>query len=178
MIKHLWGRVLQAITKLQFPLFAYSSLRPKNGRTEAIATIGQPIICQSKFGMRALALGVIISSTMGCQNYEPPTDALDCGRQFIDALYDGNFKRVNQLLLPTDANINTLETLYAKPFSQLSSVDRDNLRNASINISAVKDLGNGAVGIRFLNAYTNAPASIRVLQQNGEWKADFAPALP
>ena len=124
--------------------------------------------------MKRLALGFLLICLLGCgENYEKPENAIDCGRQFIDAIFKGNFKRARQLTLPDEQNLQLLNDRLAKDFRSRSSLDRDQLRNASIVINEIENASDTVTIINFLNSYDNKPAVLKVVNRNGEWLTDL-----
>lgn len=152
------------------PLYACTPLR---GGT---AAIGQPL-CRKPLLGRAVArwLGVaFVALWVACApTYEPPTTAIDCGRQFLEAVYDGNFKRARQLI--TDNSQALLEQRFVQPYQQLNSADRDKLRNASINIQKIELRDNNRIVMQFTNALSNAPDSILVRRIDLKFVTDLKP---
>jgi hypothetical protein len=137
------------------------------------------------FGRTRLAMAGLLAMMALAQcaaPYEPPTTALDCGRQFIEALYDGNFKRVRQLAAANAANFSAIEQRFEEAHRQMSSTQRDNLRNTSITIHGVRpasaDTSAKVTVIFFANAYTNAADSIVVRRINADYKADLTYKAP
>jgi hypothetical protein len=111
---------------------------------------------------------------VGCgPGYEKPTDAIDCGRQFIDAIFKGNFKRARQLMLQDQQNQVLLDEKLAKDFRGRNSLDKNQLRTASIVINEIDNVNDSVTIINFLNSYDNKPAVLKVVLVNGEWMADL-----
>lgn len=120
-----------------------------------------------------LFLAVILTSCGG-DIYPPVENPLDAGRQFIDAIYKGNFKRADLLMLNDDQNKSLLRTKLEDDYHARNSTNRNNLGLSSINISNVKNWGDSATIITFLNNYNNKPASLKVIKQNGgSWLVDL-----
>jgi hypothetical protein len=110
----------------------------------------------------------------GCgESYEKPTDAIDCGRQFIDAIFKGNFKRARQLMLPDPQNMELLNEKLARDFRSRNSLDKNQLRTASIVINEIDNVSDSVTIINFLNSYDNKPAVLKVVLVNGEWMTDL-----
>jgi hypothetical protein len=110
----------------------------------------------------------------GCgESYEKPTDAIDCGRQFIDAIFKGNFKRARQLMLPDPQNMELLNEKLARDFRGRNSLDKNQLRTASIVINEIDNVSDSVTIINFLNSYDNKPAVLKVVLVNGEWMTDL-----
>src|SRR5678815_1054334 len=101
--------------------------------------------------MRYLALAFLLFTVLSCgENYETPDTAIDCGRQFIEAIFKGNFKRARQLTLPDEQNLAFLNDRLAKDFRSRSSLDKDQLRNASIVINEIENASDTVTIINFL----------------------------
>lgn len=124
--------------------------------------------------MRYLALGFLLFTVLSCgESYETPDTAIDCGRQFIDAIFKGNFKRARRLTLPDEQNLSLLNERLAKDFRGRSSLDKDQLRNASIVINEIDNVSDSVTIINFLNSYDNKPAVLKVIRKNGAWLTDL-----
>lgn len=102
--------------------------------------------------------------------YESPDTAIDTGRQFINATYQGNFKRANQLIEPTDTNINTLKNRIEADFRSRDGFGKEALSKSSIQIEAIEHLADKTLKIRFNNAYTNKSDSLLVLPNGDNWQ--------
>ena len=170
--KNIPGYRLQRFIEHWFPLFACT---PRCGGT---ATIGQPlcdITVWGKVATRCTCVALLAVWASCSPAYEPPTSTIDCGRQFIEAVYDGNFKRARQLMMANAANEQMLDEHFVQPYQQLSSAERDKLRNASINIGQISSPGANTTLIRFVNAYNGTPDSILVLQIGPDFMTNLKP---
>jgi hypothetical protein len=124
--------------------------------------------------MKQTALVLLLMVVFGCgESYESPDNAIDCGRQFIDAIFDGNFKRARQLMVPDEQNMQLLNDRLAKDFRSRNSLDKDQLRNASIVINEIENVSDTVTIINFLNSYDNKPAVLKVVFRNGQWMTDL-----
>ena len=124
--------------------------------------------------MKQIALVLLLMVVFGCgESYEAPDNAIDCGRQFIDAIFDGNFKRARQLMVPDEQNMQLLNDRLAKDFRSRNSLDKDQLRNASIVINEIENVSDTVTIINFLNSYDNKPAVLKVVFRNGHWMTDL-----
>lgn len=107
-------------------------------------------------------------------NYTPPENALDAGRQFADAVYKGNFKRAADLIVPDEQNKKLLTQKLEEPYHQRTSTDRNLLSQASLQILEVDDQSKDSITyIRILNAYTNQPATMKVVKSDDGWRVDL-----
>lgn len=124
--------------------------------------------------MKGAAFIILLLVIAGCgEQYEKPADAIDCGRQFIDAIFKGNFKRARQLMVQDDQNLDLLNKRLAKDFHDRSSLDRNQLRNASIVINEIDNVSDTVTIINFLNSYDNKTAVLKVVNRGGDWQADL-----
>jgi hypothetical protein len=122
------------------------------------------------------AVWLILFSIMlvGCgESYEVPENALDSGRQFIESIFKGNFKRARQLMLPDDANQKLLDERLANDFRTREPLERDRLRNASIVINEIENVSDSVTIINFKNSYDDRPAVLKVVKYNGQWLSDL-----
>lgn len=121
-----------------------------------------------------LVIAAALSSLLsGCTGYPEPEDATDAGRQFVEALYNGNFKRA-RLLLVTDneAQQKALQAI-EKDFRSRNSADKEALSKSPMVIKSINNGENGAAVIQFQNAYTQQPASIYCVSAAGLWRVDL-----
>lgn len=102
--------------------------------------------------------------------YETPDTAIDTGRQFINATYQGNFKRANQLIEPTETNINTLKNRIEADFRSRDGFGKEALSKSSIQIQGIETLADNSVKIKFTNAYTAQPDSLLVMPNGDSWQ--------
>jgi hypothetical protein len=167
-----WDRPRDGFIWHWFPTRALNRLRGGN------AGIAQPISVVTLFGKvatRCICVALLAVWASCSPAYEPPTSTIDCGRQFIEAVYDGNFKRARQLMMANAANEQMLDEHFVQPYQQLTSAERDKLRNASINIGQISSPGANTTLMRFLNAYNGTPDSILVRQIGPGFMTDLNP---
>jgi len=126
---------------------------------------------------RALLLVMLAACVLlvqGCESsYEEPETAIDCGRQFIDAIFKGNFKRAKQLTLPDEKNLDLLRNHLEKDYRSRNSVDKEQLRSVSIVINSVDEFADTAAIINFLNSYDGKSAVLKVVKTNDRWLTDL-----
>lgn len=126
---------------------------------------------------------ILLAALSGCASYPEPEDATDAGRQFVEALYNGNFKRAGQLLSAEskeqEAALETIE----KDFRSRTSADKEALSKSPMVIEKISNESSGAARIQFRNAYTSQPASVYCINKAGLWRVDlqqsqFYPSRP
>ncbi len=113
---------------------------------------------------------------MGCNTptHKPALDDIDCGRNFIDAIFKGNFKKAGYLLLPDAENKKLLSEKLSKDYNNRNGKDRERLGSASIVVSNIEKVVKDSVTIiYFINSYDNQPAKLKVVKINNEWLADL-----
>lgn len=122
--------------------------------------------------LKRLFLPVLLLA--GCSSYEAPENGMDCGRQFINATYQGNFKRAKQLLVPGEGNEQLLSTRFEQPFRSLDGFGKERLSQSSIHIKSVQQQGDSVVLLTYQNAYDNKVYTLKCQLQEGNWKTDLA----
>ena len=113
-----------------------------------------------------------------CNSYEAPESGIDCGRQFINATYQGNFKRAKQLLVPGDANAQLLSNRFEQPFRSLDGFGKERLSQSSIVILSIKTISENEVQVAYQNAYDNQPKTLQCVQQDGQWLVNLSFSFP
>jgi len=121
-----------------------------------------------------VSLVFLFSACSSSDNYPPVENALDAGRQFIDAIFKGNFKRAEMLLLDDGKNQALLKTNMEDAFHKRTSADRNELAQSSITILANEDVVRDSMTIiNFINSYDHKPAVLKVVKHNGTWLVDL-----
>ena len=108
------------------------------------------------------------------ENYPPVENPLDAGRQFIEAVFKGNFKRAGMLILDDAENKKLLKEKMEDDFYNRSSQDRNELKQSSITIFTNEDVIKDSLTIiNFINSYDQKPAVLKVIKKNGNWVVDL-----
>lgn len=102
----------------------------------------------------------------------PAENALDAGREFIDACLKGDFSKAKFYMLDDSTNSGHLNRAETK-FRNLDKEGRQQLRTASINISEVSDIDTTQTIIYYSNSFDQQPLKIKVIKQKEEWLVDF-----
>jgi hypothetical protein len=121
-----------------------------------------------------LLIHLLATTLLACTSYEAPDSGIDCGRQFINATYQGNFKRAKQLLLAEQGQEELLESRVEKEFRAKDSNGRDALSKSSIVVRNIEQQGDSVVYISYLNAYDNLERKLRIVNGADGWKTDLA----
>lgn len=110
----------------------------------------------------------------GCgTSYEEPDTAIEAGRQFISAIYNGNFKRAGQLIEPGDSNRIILEERIEKDFRARDGFGKEALSKASIQILRIINADSTHTHLHFTNAYTGKDARLNITKVNGLWRVNL-----
>lgn len=123
-----------------------------------------------------IAYGLI--ALLGCstqQSLSPADNALDAGREFIDAQLKGDFERAAFYMLDDakqQAWLKTAEENYRK----LDRGGRQQSREASINIAGVQEKHADTTLIQYSYSFDTTPKTLLVIKVNQQWKA--LPAFP
>lgn len=118
-------------------------------------------------------LGTCCWALAACSSYEEPDSGIECGRQFINATYQGNFKRAKQLLVPTAANKQWLADSLEQVFRAFNGAQKEALSKASIVIAETQNPSDSVVLIRYINAYNQWPRTLRCVWIDGVWRTDL-----
>lgn len=117
---------------------------------------------------------IILFSCNSSDNYLTVENALDAGRQFIDAVFKGDFKRADMLLLSDPKNKQLLKEKIEADFYKRSSMDKEELKQSSITVLNNEEVIKDSINIiKFINTYDNKPAVLKVVKQNKSWVIDL-----
>ena len=120
---------------------------------------------------RTVLFSILIAAILSCgSSYEEPDSAIEAGRQFISAIYNGNFKRAGQLIIEEKTNLEKLEEEIEKDFRSRNSFAKDSLSNASIQINRITSIDSVTTVMEYTNAYHNSEAILVIVNENGFWR--------
>lgn len=105
-------------------------------------------------------------------NFPPAENALDAGREFIDACLKGDFSKASAYMLADSINQGHLQRAETK-FREYDKEGRQQLRSASINISEVSDVDTLTSIIYYSNSFDQKPLKVKVVKQSEKWLVDF-----
>jgi hypothetical protein len=106
-------------------------------------------------------------------SYEEPETAIDAGRQFISAIYNGNFKRAGQLIIANEENRKILDKTIEKDFRARDGFGKEALSKASIRINEIKTIDSSTTLLYFTNAYTNKASELEIKKEGEYWRVDL-----
>ena len=106
------------------------------------------------------------------QEYKNADNALDAGREFIDACLKGDFVKASFYMIPDETNAEDLKKIE----HQYREKDRDGrrqYREASINIAEVANPTESITIINYSNSYDKVAHKIKVIRKDNKWLVDF-----
>jgi hypothetical protein len=130
--------------------------------------------------MKTLLLFILVLLT-ACggrqKDYRPAENALDAGREFINACLQGDFSRAAFFMLPGSGNEQKLKEI-ERGYREKDKEGRQQYRQASININEVSEIAADTTVIKYSNSFDKIPETIRVVRQNGNWLVDMITVNP
>lgn len=124
--------------------------------------------------MRYLLMIAILFS-VACKSsssYQDASNALDAGREFIDASLKGDFAKAYFYMLQDAENKQFLDKIETD-YRQKDRDGREQFRQASINIGEITDITDKETIINYSNSYDKIGRKIKVVYQNNKWVVDF-----
>lgn len=100
------------------------------------------------------------------------TNALDAGREFIDACMKGDFARANVYMLQDEKNKEYLLKI-ERDYREKGRDGRQQYREASINIAQIENITETSTIINYSNSYDKVAHKIKVQLLNNKWLVDF-----
>ncbi len=118
-----------------------------------------------------LALSVITSCNLHHQ-YTKAENALDAGREFINALLQGDFDKASFYMLQDDEN-NKLLRQFGQKYRKQSAENKRQYQQAVINIFEVDEVTGKETIINYSNSYDKIGHKVKIVNVNGYWMVDF-----
>lgn len=106
------------------------------------------------------------------QQFAKAENALDAGREFIDALLKGNIEKASFYMLQDEKNVALLKQ-YQKKYSQQNKEEQTQLQQSVINILQVEDVSENETIINYSNSFDKIAHKIKVVKKNSDWLVDF-----
>jgi len=120
----------------------------------------------------ALLLVLLISSCGNGKNYPKAENALDAGREFIDACLKGDFDKAAFYML-NDPRNNDILLKQKKSYTEKSETEKKEYANASITIFEDAVINDSTHIINFQNSYDKFGRKVKVVFHNETWLVDF-----
>lgn len=116
---------------------------------------------------------ILFASCTGKQpEYRKAEDALDAGREYINATLQGDFSRA-AFYTVTDEKNKQLLLLTEKTYREKDKEGRQQFRTASINIAEVKELTDSTTAIHYSNSFDKEAHILQVVKRNQTWLVDL-----
>jgi hypothetical protein len=119
-----------------------------------------------------LLLLLFIASCKSSSSYENASNALDAGREFIDASLKGDFAKAYFYMLQDAENKKLLDKIETE-YRAKDRDGREQYRQASINIGAVTDITDKETIINYSNTFDKIDKKIKVIFIDNKWVVDF-----
>jgi len=119
------------------------------------------------------ALLFLLAACNGNQNYQPAENALDAGREFIDACLKGDFSRAAFYMINNEENQKYLHKLEAE-YRTKGRDGREQYREASITIREISDITETETIINYHNSFDQVAHKVKVIKQNDRWLVDLS----
>lgn len=117
----------------------------------------------------------VIMTVFACggSKYEPASNALDAGREFIDGCLKGNFSKASFYMLPDATNQQQLAKL-EQAYKSKGGKDKEQYKQASIMIGDIENLNDSVTIINYKNSYDKIARKLKIVRQpNDGWVVDF-----
>jgi hypothetical protein len=122
-----------------------------------------------------LALFSFLIFGTGCKEsapFEKALDPLDAGRNYLEGVQQGDFKKAHFYILNDSSN----ETTFNKVLNQYHSLDkegRQQMRLAAIQINEIANIDPKTVLINYQLSIEGHPSSLKVIETQDGWKVDL-----
>ncbi len=126
--------------------------------------------------MMKARLPIFLCFFLSCTNlqkeYRQADNALDAGREYIQACMEGDFGKAAFYLNPDEKNKQLLGEV-EKAYREKDKEGRQQFRLASININQVMEITPAITLIKYSNSFDKIPHTILVIKQKEVWKVDL-----
>lgn len=120
----------------------------------------------------AFLFALILTSCSNDKNYLKAENALDAGREFIDATLKGDFDKAAFYMLQDSLN-NDLIIKQENSYETKSDAEKKDYHEASITIFEDAVLNDTTHIINFQNSYDKIGRKVKVILHNDHWQVDF-----
>jgi hypothetical protein len=106
------------------------------------------------------------------QNYAAAENALDAGREFIDACLKGDFNKADFYLLHDAVNQEYL-LKEKKSYGEKSNEQKKQFNEASIIINEEAIINDSTHIINYKNSFDKTAHAVKVISRNNHWQVDL-----
>jgi hypothetical protein len=104
--------------------------------------------------------------------YPKAENALDAGREFIDAFLKGNSEKAEAYMLVDEENKSLLKKLH-RQLKNRNPEDQQGYKESSIIIGDVENVSENEVIIQYKSSYDRTGRKVKVVNKDGEWLVDL-----
>ncbi len=120
---------------------------------------------------------LITAASCSSDFYEPATDPIDAGREFIRASLDGDHKKARFFLLKDSINLLLIDR-QQRDFEMLPHEEKKKHRESSIRPTNIKNINDSTTIYTYFNTYNPTDTtSINVVKQDDHWVVDLKSIL-
>jgi uncharacterized protein (DUF2252 family) len=126
--------------------------------------------------MKRLMFLLVLAAFISCKdekiNYPKAENALDAGREFIDAFLKGDTKKAEAYMVDDSENKALLRKLH-RQLKNRSDEDEQGYKESSIIMGDIENVTENEVVIQYKASYDRIPRKIKVINSNGTWLVDL-----
>ena len=100
------------------------------------------------------------------------TDALEAGREFINASLTGDYDYAKKYLLADSTNLMYFDRFVEFDEKKPAS-DKEGYKNANIIINSTENISDSVTIINYSNTYKKEPAKLKLIKKSNAWWVDF-----
>ena len=133
------------------------------------------LILQMKYLLTIVAVFFIAAVFTNCSNdkhYPKAEDALDAGRQFIDACLKGDFDKAAYYMTNDEKN-QSLLLEQKRNYETKGRQEQSEYNDASIIIHEDATVNDTTHIINYENSYDKTGRKVKVVLRDGTWQVDF-----
>ncbi|MDB5232099.1 MAG: hypothetical protein JWN76_2904 [Chitinophagaceae bacterium] len=125
-----------------------------------------------KYRWLYILLPFVLSCNTGEPSFPKAENALDAGREFIDACLKGDFNKAGHYMIDDSENKGLLKRI-GNDYQKKSSREKKEFNDASININDVQEINDSTSIISYKNSYDNIARKLKVIKRKEDWLVDF-----
>jgi hypothetical protein len=125
--------------------------------------------------MKQLLFAICTLLFIACKQepkYIKAENALDAGREFIDAFLDGDTDKATFYMLKDEENESLLKKMH-KQLKRRNAEDQKGYKESSIIIGEIEYITEKEAIIPYQSSYDRTGRKVKVVQQNGDWLVDL-----
>ncbi|MBA2250644.1 MAG: DUF4878 domain-containing protein [Chitinophagaceae bacterium] len=100
------------------------------------------------------------------------TNALQSGREFIEASLKGDYNQAKKYIMPDSVNLMYFDRITTF-YKNMSEPEKQGYKNANIIVNPTENVSDSVTIINYSNTYKNKPSKIKMVKINNQWLVDF-----